>query len=115
MDVDHYRQLLLAKEKQLVADMSQLHAGTLEQDDPGAQDEMDRVVQSESKDLLSDLKSQEYDLLQDVRAALRRMDDGTYGSCAKCGKPIDPKRLEAVPWAEYDVQHQPDNHTPSST
>ena len=34
-----------------------------------------------------------------VEAALRRLDDGTYGMCASCGSPIAPERLEAIPWA----------------
>jgi len=34
-----------------------------------------------------------------VDAALRRLDDGTYGTCASCGNPIGAERLEAIPWA----------------
>jgi DnaK suppressor protein len=34
-----------------------------------------------------------------VDAALRALDAGTYGTCASCGKPIAPERLEAIPWA----------------
>jgi DnaK suppressor protein len=37
--------------------------------------------------------------LEKVEAALRRLDDGTYGTCVSCGKPIAPERLEAIPWA----------------
>lgn len=34
-----------------------------------------------------------------IEAALQRLDDGTYGTCASCGKPIAAERLEAIPWA----------------
>lgn len=34
-----------------------------------------------------------------VDAALRRIEDGTYGTCSSCGNPIAPERLEAIPWA----------------
>jgi DnaK suppressor protein len=34
-----------------------------------------------------------------VEAALRALDDGTYGTCISCGKPIGRERLEAIPWA----------------
>ena len=34
-----------------------------------------------------------------VEAALQRLRDGTYGTCASCGDPIAPERLEAIPWA----------------
>ena len=37
--------------------------------------------------------------LGQIEAALRRLDDGSYGSCTNCGKPIAPERLEAIPWA----------------
>ena len=37
--------------------------------------------------------------LEKVEAALRRLDDGTYGTCVSCGNPIAPERLEAIPWA----------------
>ena len=35
--------------------------------------------------------------LADVEHALRRLDDGTYGTCEACGRPIDEERLEALP------------------
>jgi DnaK suppressor protein len=37
--------------------------------------------------------------LSEVERALERIDEGTYGTCERCGKPIDPARLEARPWA----------------
>ena len=40
------------------------------------------------------------------RAALRRIEDGTYGRCVVDGEPIDEKRLEAVPWTAYCLEHQ---------
>jgi RNA polymerase-binding protein DksA len=36
--------------------------------------------------------------LEQVDHALSRLDDGTYGRCASCGRPISPERLEAIPW-----------------
>jgi RNA polymerase-binding transcription factor DksA len=39
------------------------------------------------------------DMLADVRRALAKLDDGTYGTCEVCGEPIAPERLEALPWA----------------
>ncbi|MBY9073640.1 TraR/DksA C4-type zinc finger protein [Nocardioides sp. WL0053] len=37
--------------------------------------------------------------LADVNRALEKLDDGTYGTCDVCGKPIGEGRLEALPWA----------------
>ena len=58
-------------------------------------------------DVASDEAEEEVDLalqtaaqrkLEEVEAALRRIDEGTYGICANCGKPISVERLRAVPW-----------------
>jgi DnaK suppressor protein len=38
-------------------------------------------------------------LLEEIEAALQRIEDGTYGQCTACGRPIDPERLDAVPYA----------------
>ncbi len=43
-------------------------------------------------------------LLTDVEEALRRLQDGTYGRCLTCGRPIPDRRLEAIPWAVRDVE-----------
>ncbi len=45
-------------------------------------------------------------VLHQVRDALRRIDDGTFGRCVVDGGPIEPKRLDAVPWTPYCLKHQ---------
>jgi DnaK suppressor protein len=45
-------------------------------------------------------------LLTEVEAALKRIEDGTYGRCVDCGKFIPEKRLEALPWAARCVEDQ---------
>lgn len=47
--------------------------------------------------LLGNLQTQ----LVRVEAAQRRLREGTYGTCARCGQPIPQERLDALPWAEY--------------
>ena len=46
--------------------------------------------------------------LADVDRALRRLDDGTYGTCEACGDPIGDDRLEAMPAARFCMAHQSD-------
>ena len=41
--------------------------------------------------------------LRDVARALSKMESGTYGICERCGQPISPERLEALPWAELCI------------
>jgi DnaK suppressor protein len=43
--------------------------------------------------------------LGDVRRALEKLDEGTYGSCDVCGDPIGDERLEAIPWAVLCLDH----------
>jgi RNA polymerase-binding transcription factor DksA len=44
--------------------------------------------------------------LADVDRALRRLDDGTYGTCEACGHAISDERLEAMPAARFCISHQ---------
>ncbi|MBI3747794.1 MAG: TraR/DksA family transcriptional regulator [Chloroflexi bacterium] len=44
--------------------------------------------------------------LQAVDAALARLDDGTYGTCIRCGRAIAAARLEALPWAAHCIDCQ---------
>jgi RNA polymerase-binding protein DksA len=49
------------------------------------------------------LRDQARSELGRVRAALRALDDGSYGRCTECGNPIAPERLEAIPWASLCI------------
>ena len=42
--------------------------------------------------------------LQQIKAAIQRIDDGTYGICEDCGAKIPKKRLEAIPYASKCVK-----------
>ena len=44
--------------------------------------------------------------LLDVDAAIRRLDDGSYGACIRCGRPIAAERLDALPWAAHCIDCQ---------
>jgi len=45
-------------------------------------------------------------VLAQIQAALERIENGTYGRCVVDSEPIEPARLEAVPWAPYCARHQ---------
>ena len=42
--------------------------------------------------------------LQRIDNALRKLDEGTYGTCESCGNPIAPERLRAIPWAALCIE-----------
>ena len=60
-------------------------------------EEADGVLQSGSADS---------ETLVQVEDALRRIEEGSYGKCVICGKPIEPARLEAIPWTPYCLADQ---------
>jgi DnaK suppressor protein len=68
-----------------------------------APDELDRVQNAAARELA--VRQLESDALrvQQIKAALDRIRDGTYGICLLCEEPISEKRLVAVPWAAYCV------------
>jgi RNA polymerase-binding transcription factor DksA len=43
-------------------------------------------------------------MLRQVEIALQRIDDGTYGTCDRCGKPIAAARLEAIPYTAFCIE-----------
>ncbi len=62
-------------------------------------DELDRIQQSTEREYAMGSLERNLKRLREVCAALRRMDDGTFGVCGNCEEEIAPKRLAAVPWA----------------
>jgi RNA polymerase-binding transcription factor DksA len=59
----------------------------------------DTATETYMRELDDGLEENVERLLAEVEAALARIDQGTYGTCLACGRPIDADRLEAVPYA----------------
>ena len=69
-------------------------------------DALDEVRYAGERELaLADL-SRHSDQIRQIRAALARLEAGTYGVCQHCWKPIHPKRLTAVPWTPLCLRCQ---------
>jgi RNA polymerase-binding transcription factor DksA len=105
-----FRQQLLDRERQLVAEMQaarkRADAEPFGRIAGEAADVGDASVADTTTDTVSAERERDSDELREVRAALERLDAGTYGLCLQCGKPIDPERLKAIPTARYDLQHE---------
>ncbi len=69
-------------------------------------DALDEVQHAAERELAIRNLDRESNLLRNVRAALRRIDEGTFGICLHCEEEISPKRLAAVPWTPYCIQCQ---------
>ena len=72
----------------------------------GVQDEGDRASSAHAREFLFSLSETERNQLQLVEEALARIPDGNFGTCRECGDPIEPKRLQAVPWAQRCLKCQ---------
>ena len=105
MDRDKFRQRLLALEKELRERIGrEVEAARQTMDDePNASDQS--VVDLLKEEAFA-LAHTDTEVLAEVRRALKRIEDGTFGRCVVDGGPIEEKRLEAVPWTPYCIKHQ---------
>ena len=55
------------------------------------------------REMASTLEDNSTHVLNEIDAALARLDEGTFGTCTSCGKPIGTERLEALPWAAHCI------------
>src|ERR1700721_4651404 len=69
-------------------------------------DQMDEIQCATERDLAIRNVDRESNLLRDVKDALRRIHDGSFGTCVEGESAISPKRLAAVPWAACCIQCQ---------
>jgi DnaK suppressor protein len=96
MDLEAARASLLAERQRLLDELGEPIEGP-GQMTYGSQAAAATHVFEQQRDLA--LRDRSRAELQRIDAALVRLDDGTYGTCERCGQPIAPERLEAIPWA----------------
>ena len=113
IDVDRFREALLEERRRVEAAIENIHA-----DHPGSiSDETgeDAVYDNHLADTATETYDRELDytleensehVLAEIDGALKRIEEGTYGVCSNCGKPIPEARLEALPWATLCIDCQ---------
>ncbi len=120
MDAERARQLIVKERERLASLVREREAEGI-----GTQSERDNTselsgLDQHQADLGTETFDRERDLsilrqveseLADVEHALRRLDDGTYGTCEVCGRPIPDERLEALPETPFHVEHAPQTRT----
>ena len=106
MNIDAFKQKLLQKRRDLQANIASLEDEARDSGEAEVRDTTDdaTAAQGTSESLQED--AIESETLIQVEDALQRIEDGTYGKCSDCGRPIEPARLEAVPWAAYCLEDQ---------
>lgn len=106
IDTNRFQEALLEERQRVTAAIENLHAetpGSLT-DDSGEETAFDNHLGDTATDTYDrtfgyTLEENSEHVLSEIDAALKRIEDGSYGVCTNCGKPIPEERLEALPWA----------------
>ena len=101
-DLAKFKKILETKQEELERIVRNRDAIAIEK----SADALDEVQHASERELAIRNLDRESHLLRNVRSALRRIDDGSFGTCLHCEEEISPKRVAAVPWAPYCIQCQ---------
>ena len=113
IDTEHFRTLLLEERERVQHAIKRLeseHTGSLEDET----DELGTAADNHMADLATETLNREIDYslgasstqhLHEIDAALKRIDEGTYGTCRVGGENIPAERLEAIPWTAVCIEH----------
>src|SRR4051812_3704057 len=106
LETNQFKRILQTKRDELERMVRNRDAITIEK----SADALDEVQYASERELAIRNLDRETNLLRNVRAALRRIDEGTFGTCMHCEEDISPKRIAAVPWTPFciDCQEQHD-------
>jgi len=101
-ELDKYKAMLEAKQAELSRGLRHRDEIVIEK----TPDALDEVQLAGERELAIRNLDREAGLLRNVRAALFRISEGSFGICMHCEEEIKPKRLEAVPWAAFCIRCQ---------
>jgi DnaK suppressor protein len=105
--LDGFKKRLETRQQELRRTVTRTQAdGRTADEDTAAADIADRAASSYNKEFLFSQSNNERQLLQMVDGALARIREGSFGECISCGKEINAKRLEAVPWTRHCIECQ---------
>jgi len=104
--LEYFRKRLEVRQQDLRRMVSRTQQDGRAADEDTAQDIADRAASSYTKEFLFHQSNNDRQLLKMVEGALARIREGNFGECISCGKEINPKRLEAVPWTRHCIECQ---------
>ena len=109
-ELDIYKKMLLQLRGKIAGDLQQIEGDTLSGNQPSHVGELsdvaDIATDNYDRELNIGLASNEQQLLNDIDIALKRIEDGTYGTCEIYGTPIPKKRLLAMPYTRLSMKAQ---------
>jgi DnaK suppressor protein len=101
-ELDKYKAMLETRRVELSAGLRNREDIAIEK----TPDALDEVQLAGERELAIRNLDRESNLLRNVRGALARVAEGSYGTCMHCEEEIKPKRLDAVPWTKYCIRCQ---------
>jgi DnaK suppressor protein len=104
--LEQFKKRLEERRDQLRRNVSRTAEDGRRPDEEATQDVADRATSSYNKEFLFHQSNSERQLLQMVERALSRIQEGSFGQCIACGRDINPKRLDAVPWTRHCIECQ---------
>ena len=102
IEMDRFKEILERKRADLVHLLRKRDGIAIEK----SADQMDEIQYASERDLAIRNADRDSILLSDVKAALQRVHDGSFGTCIDCVSAISPRRLAAVPWSPRCIRGQ---------
>jgi len=102
-DLNQVRDELIDMLEELEDKLDRVTKDVRHTDAPLAQDFEEQVVETENDPVLESLGETTQIEIDKIRQALSRLDEGSYGLCLKCGKPIKKERLKALPYSSFCI------------
>jgi DnaK suppressor protein len=109
VDVDRFKELLQEERRRVLDAIEYLHKenpGSIEdetEDETTDNHIAETATATLDREIDYTLEENSEHVLSEIEGALKRIDEGTYGICVNCGKPIAEERLSAIPWATYCI------------
>jgi DnaK suppressor protein len=101
-----FRKRLVTKQEELLRLVTKTEQDGREADEEATQDVADKAANSYTKEFLFHQSDDSRRMLQLVNEALERIRASSFGLCVACQQEVQPKRLEAVPWARHCIECQ---------
>jgi len=104
--LEYYKKKLLTRREELMKTIARTEEEGRQADDDPTVDLADKAANSYTKEFLFGMTNTDRVILNQIEAALKRIDGDDYGVCANCQEELQQKRLEAVPWAKHCINCQ---------
>ena len=104
--LDYYKKKLVARREELMKTIARKEEEGRQADDDPTVDLADKAANSYTKEFLFGMTNTDRVILNQIEAALKRINADDYGVCANCQEELQQKRLEAVPWAKHCISCQ---------